>query len=54
MNLAIVPRQIGKKTPKTHSIDFGPKKLQYVQKTRSSSNAAAPDPEKKVPLCVIT
>ena len=26
MNLSIVPRQIEKKTPKTHSLDFGQKK----------------------------
>ena len=54
MNLSIVPRQIEKKAPKTHSLDFGQKIKKGWKKTHSSFNAAAPDPEKKVPLSVIT
>ena len=52
MNLAIVPRQIEKKTPKTNSL--AKKKRKGGKKTHSSSNAAAPDSEKKVPLSLIT
>ena len=32
MNLSIVPRQIEKKTPKTHSLNFGQKKRKSGKK----------------------
>ena len=54
MNLSIVPRQIEKENTENPLSRLWPKKKKGWKKTHSSSNAAVPDPEKKVPLSVIT